>query len=373
MSPPGHLYVHVPFCARRCSYCDFAIAVRRNVPTDDYLAALDRELGLRRGLAESWPLETLYFGGGTPSRLGGEGVARMLDLVRRYAEHPSGAEVTLEANPDDVTPESAARWRAAGVNRLSLGAQSFDEGALEWMHRTHDANQAERAFDIARGAGIENISLDLIFALPAVLRRRWDADLERALSLRPAHISLYGLTVEKGTPLGRWTERGTVSEAPEEQYERDFLLAHDVLTSAGYEHYEVSNYALPGQRSRHNSSYWSGAAYEGVGPSAHAFSGGVRRWNVAPYEEWRRRLGVGGDATAGSEALTTDQILSERIYLGLRTDRGVQVESGMMPVVAPWIEAGWAEAEDGSVRLTPRGWLRLDTLATALTMAASRY
>jgi oxygen-independent coproporphyrinogen III oxidase len=230
-----HVYVHVPFCARRCSYCDFSIAVRRTTPTDEYLAALRTELeGVRPAI-----VDTIYFGGGTPSRLGGEGVARLLDVVReRYTSAPA-AEVTLEANPEDVTPEAARAWLRAGVNRLSLGAQSFDDRVLSWMHRTHAAAAIERAVRTARDAGFGSISLDLIFSLPESLQRNWERDLHAAIALAPEHVSLYGLTVEPATPLARWRDRGAVTEAPEESYEREYLLAHELLTQAGFEHYEV--------------------------------------------------------------------------------------------------------------------------------------
>jgi oxygen-independent coproporphyrinogen-3 oxidase len=192
---PRHVYVHVPFCARRCAYCDFSIAVRNVVPVGDYIAAIRTELRLRFGRDESWEVDTLYLGGGTPSRLGADGVSRLLAVVRDRVALSDGAEVTLEVNPEDASREAATQWRAAGVNRVSLGVQSFDDRALAWMRRTHDAAGAAAAVDAVRAAGIDNVSLDLIFALPAMLRRSWEADLDRATALAPPHVSLYGLTV----------------------------------------------------------------------------------------------------------------------------------------------------------------------------------
>jgi oxygen-independent coproporphyrinogen-3 oxidase len=369
---PRHLYVHVPFCARRCSYCDFSIAVRDVAPVEEYVGTVRAELALRFSGNEPWALDTIYFGGGTPSRLGGDGVGRLLDAIRGRATLVSGAEVTLEANPEDVTFEAAIAWAAAGVNRVSLGTQSFDDRALAWMRRTHDAARAEAALDAVRSAGIENVSLDLIFALPAMLERSLEADLERALALAPSHVSLYGLTVEPGTPLGRWVERGEVAEAPEDRYEAEFLRAHDAMTGAGFEHYEVSNFARPGRRSRHNWAYWSSAAYAGIGPAAHAFDGVRRRWNVAPYEQWRRRLASGLDPVAGMEALSDENRLTERVYLGLRTAAGLRLTDGEPATVQPWVEAGWATVEDGArLVLRARGWLRLDALTQSLTAARS--
>lgn len=372
LEAPRHVYVHVPFCARRCSYCDFSIAVRREVPVDQYLDALGRELVHRHPLASRTPIDTLYFGGGTPSLLGGQGVRRALELLAAHFGLHAGTEVTLEANPDDVMPEATASWRAAGVNRLSIGSQTFDAGALAWMHRSHTAEQIGTAVEVAKVAGLDNLSLDLIFALPASLRRDWRRDLEGVIALDPAHVSLYGLTVEQGTPLGKWRARGEVREAGESRYEREFLLAHELLSAAGYEHYEVSNYARAGRRSRHNSSYWLRVPYAGLGPSAHAFDGSVRRWNVPAYAEWERLLVDGRIPTGGEERLTDEETRSERVYLGLRTDAGLVLDEAEVQHVQPWIKRGWARLDEPRLVLTPTGWLRLDALATDLTHFGNR-
>lgn len=374
-SPAKHVYVHVPFCRRRCSYCDFAIAVRRTVPVREFIESLAREVELRYPDEPARDIDTLYFGGGTPSLLGGDGVARLLDRLREHFRFDDRAEVTLEANPDDVTVEAAASWRAAGVNRLSIGAQSFDEGVLAWMHRTHTANQIERAVIAARASGIENLSLDLIFSLPAELDRDWDEDVRRALALDPAHLSLYGLTVEPATPLARWRDRQLMREAPDDMYEREFLAAHETLAASGFEHYEVSNYARPGSRARHNSSYWRHVAYDGFGPSAHSFDAMRRRWNVRELADWSRHLSAGGDPCAGDEVLTQENLDTERIYLGLRTSDGVDL-ARLALLIDPamlerWIASGWAVRHETTLRLTPHGWLRLDALATDLTALSS--
>lgn len=364
-----HLYIHVPFCARRCSYCDFSIAVRSSVPVESYVESIALEIA--RLDTTRWHLDTIYLGGGTPSRLGA-GVADALNVVRRHAAVADGAEITVEANPDDVTAEHAAAWVEAGVNRVSLGAQSFDPSVLEWMHRTHSAQQIAAAVRELRGAGIGNISLDLIFALPESLSRDWSADLDRALELEPEHISLYGLTVEPHTPLGRWRARGQVVEAPEERYEREYLVAHDRLGAAGFDHYEVSNFGRAGRRSRHNSAYWTGVPYAALGPSAHAFDGETRSWNVAALTDWERRLRSGEEVVAEREMLTAENRLSERVYLGLRTTDGLVATDAEIAVARPWVEAGWAEVTDRTIVLTTTGFLRLDALAASLTLAGSR-
>ncbi|WKW12436.1 radical SAM family heme chaperone HemW [Pseudogemmatithrix spongiicola] len=368
MTDYQHIYLHVPFCGRRCSYCDFSIAVRREVPVSEYVDAIMAELVTRQIRNPDGPLKSLYFGGGTPSKLGGPGVEQVIHRLARWANHVdlstflSDAEVTLEANPEDVTAEAAERWVAAGVNRVSLGVQSFDPSVLDWMHRGHGPEGARAAVATLKAVGIRELSVDLIFAVPEHLNRSWTGDLEAAVSLDVDHVSVYGLTVESHTPLGRWTARGEVAEAPEERYEREFLEAHERLTAAGFEHYEVSNYAKPGRRARHNSAYWTGVPYLGLGPSAHGFDGRERRWNTTAYAAWQRQAMAGEDPVEGREVVAEQSSAAERWYLGLRTRDGLELRPDEVAKVAPWVAAGWATLVGSRVRLTPTGWLRLDAL-----------
>ena len=371
---PRHIYVHVPFCARRCVYCDFAIAVRRSVPVTEYVQGVGRELALRfPENNETWPVDTLYFGGGTPSRLGAEGIAKLINTFLERIQLAPDAEVTIEANPDDIAVDAVRRWREAGVNRLSLGAQSFDDDVLRWMHRTHDAASIRAAVERARAGGIDDISLDLIFALPNEVRRSWSDDVAAALALAPTHVSLYGLTTEPQTPLGRWRDRRVVTEAGEERYEEEFLYADEALRAAGFDHYEVSNFALPGRRARHNSSYWQGEPYAGIGPGAHEFDGSVRRWNTDAYVEWERRLATSSDPVDGRETLDEANRTAELVYLGLRTSDGLRLTGAELVRAQPWVDAGWGSVDaDGRLVLTAPGWLRLDSLAADLTLIRSR-
>jgi oxygen-independent coproporphyrinogen-3 oxidase len=373
---PDHVYVHVPFCGRRCAYCDFSIAVRREVPVRAFNDAIMAELVTRR-IGPNPGLKTLYLGGGTPSKLGGDGLAELVASLRLhlmgadFSTFPQSVEITAEANPEDVTPESAAAWAGAGVNRISLGVQTFDPTVLSWMHRSHGPELVSGAVQLLRDAGIDNISLDLIFALPAGQDRDWTADLQRALSLRPTHVSLYGLTVEPHTPLGRWRDRGVVQEAPEERYESEFLEAHRAMTAAGFEHYEVSNFGLPGRRSRHNSSYWTGVPYLGVGPSAHGFDGGTRRWNAAAYAAWESAVGRGEDPMEGSESIGEAEAIAEGVYLGLRTTDGLAIRQNELKTVTSWVDQGWGTLDGQRLVLSAEGWLRLDAIAAALTSLRS--
>ncbi len=379
-----HLYLHVPFCQRRCSYCDFSIAVRKRIPAREYVDAVLRELrllgvtdpGRKPGDVGGETLETLYLGGGTPSLLPPDALATLLTSlldVFRATSSRDAVEVTLEANPEDVKPENAAAWRRAGINRVSLGAQSFNDRVLRWMHRSHDAARIGDAVRALRAAGFDNISLDLIFALPAELERDWGRDLDLACSLLPAHLSLYGLTVEERTPLARWVSRGAAAAPDDERYADEYLLAHIRLAAYGYQFYEVSNAARDGRRSRHNAAYWSGGAYLGLGPAAHSFDGRVRRWNLAAWETYRRAVAAGLPAVEAEEVLTEEQRDLERLYLALRTDAGAPLAAlgrPLPPAAAHWVERGWAEIREQRLVCTPEGWLRLDALVRDLTGAA---
>ncbi len=379
-----HLYLHVPFCQRRCSYCDFSIAVRKRIPAREYVDAVLGEVSLlgvtdpgrKPGESEDLGLETLYLGGGTPSLLPPDAISALLTSLRdalHVTSSRDAVEVTLEANPEDVKPEIAAAWRRAGVNRVSLGAQSFDDRVLQWMHRSHDAARIGDAVRALRAAGFDNISLDLIFALPAELERDWARDLDLACALLPAHLSLYGLTVEERTPLARWISRGAAAAPDDERYAEEYLVAHSRLKACGYRFYEVSNAARDGRRSRHNSAYWSGRAYLGLGPAAHSFDGRVRRWNHAAWETYRRTVAAGLPAVEAEEVLTEEQRELERLYLALRTDAGLPLAAlcrPLPPSAAQWVEQGWAEVRDQRLVCRPEGWLRLDALVRDLTGAA---
>ena len=364
-----HVYIHVPFCARRCSYCDFAIAVRRDTPSDAFMHAVLDEWTLWQDhpvWVDAPPIATIYFGGGTPSRLSRKAIGAILQRIRNDRGLEQEAEITLEANPEGVSAAAAETWRAIGINRISLGAQSFDPAVLAWMHRTHTSEQIADAVRVLRRSGFENLSLDLIFGMPQHLGRVWSRDLEDALALEPTHVSLYGLTVEERTPLSRWIVQGRCRAPEDDRSADEYLEAHDRLQTAGFEHYEVSNAGLPGFRARHNCAYWHGAPYIGLGPSAHSYVSDERRWNVREWAAYERAMRAGGAVVAGRERVGGSRKRLERLYLGLRTSSGVEAGLVDPSLVERWHRSGWAEERDGRVCLTPEGWLRLDALVAAL-------
>lgn len=371
------IYVHAPFCARRCVYCDFAVSVRSTGDLPAWIEALEAELAhiAREGLFTlSDRLETLYVGGGTPSLMGPAAMSELGRIIGHERLEGPGLEWTAEANPESFTADVAEAWRSAGVNRISLGAQSFDPSALRWMGRLHGAEGPRRAVEVARASGIENLSVDLIFGLPAHIGRSWRDDLARIVELDVPHISLYGLTVESGTALGRAVQEGREVPVDEDQYRDEFLLAAEVLTAAGYRHYEVSNFARPGFESRHNSIYWQGRPYLGLGNGAHSYAPPIRRWNLRAWEAYRRAAEAGSGIEAEREVLDAAAQALEAVWLALRTDQGVPLPtpgSRRAELVSSWRELDLAHVSAGRFALTNQGWLLLDRLTVDYDRARS--
>jgi oxygen-independent coproporphyrinogen-3 oxidase len=372
---PRALYIHVPFCVRRCSYCDFAVQATRVAPTAEWLDAVAGEMRLladERGWREPLALDTVYVGGGTPSLLAPGAMAELRDRLAPFAVWDDAAEWTCEANPESFSAGTAADWRASGVNRISLGAQTFHEPALRWMGRMHGVDGPRRAMDAARSAGFGNVSVDLIFGLPQRLGRDWGSDLHHALTLEPEHVSLYGLTAEAAAPLGRWVLEGRETLADEDRYADEYLLAHSHLTAAGFRHYEVSNFGLPGRQSRHNGVYWTGAPYAALGPGAHAFYPPLRRWNVRGWDAYRDSIAAGRLPVDDEETVDEEARVLERVWLGLRTDTGYPLADACeaeLRLADRWRAGGWAHAGEDVLRLTAEGWLLLDRLAVELAAA----
>lgn len=319
-SEPRAAYLHVPFCAHRCGYCDFTLLAGRDDLAGDYLRALEIEL---RQLERSREVDTLFFGGGTPTHLAEDKLAQLLKLVREWFQLAPGGEFSVEANPAGLTDEKLRLMAEAGVNRVSLGVQSFDEGLLKLLERDH--REAEILDAVSRlQQRFENVSLDLIFALPGQTLAHWRETLRRAIELRPTHLSTYGLTFEKGTAFWSRREKGAIQQLPNE-LERDmYAAAMDDLTAAGYEQYEISNFARPGLRCRHNQTYWRALPYFGFGPGAARYINGRRESNHRSTTTWIKRVLSGQSSIAMSEELTPEHRAREAIVLGLRQLDGIR-------------------------------------------------
>ncbi|MDR0977032.1 MAG: radical SAM family heme chaperone HemW, partial [Prevotellaceae bacterium] len=356
------IYVHIPFCKTRCIYCDFYSTVDSTLRTP-YVDALCHELGLRASYLQDAPVDTIYIGGGTPSALSVvPDLYEILTTIRRVYDVSPTAEITLEANPDDLTPQYVALLRHLPVNRLSIGIQTFDDRLLHLLRRRHTALQAIRAFERCRAAGFDNISIDLMYGLPGETDEQWAYDLQQATLLDAEHISAYHLTIEPGTPLARMTHLQTVDE---DTGLRFFSMLIDTLQAAGYEHYEISNFCRPGRRSRHNSAYWQGVPYLGCGAAAHSFDGTSRRWNVASAHTYIHNLEAGLPYSE-TEYLDTPTRYNEYLMTGLRTRRGIslhEVDTLFGPTLRRYLarqmtrplQAGLLEPHADRIRFSRRG------------------
>ena len=352
------VYVHIPFCASRCSYCDFFSTLRLADVGGDYVEAVVAEARMRVGELRGEAVRTLYLGGGTPSQLPVTLLGRLVEGLRDAIDLSGVEEFTVEANPDDVTPAWCAALPPLGVNRVSMGVQSFEDPILRLIGRRHTARQAVEAVTRLRESGIDNISIDLIFGLPGQTVASWTDSVKRAIALEPQHISAYGLTYEEGTRLWRQRERGEVTEVSEEQCLEMYRILVDVLQSVGYEHYEISNFAMPECHSRHNSSYWDDTPYLGLGAAAHSYDGYIRRYNPHDLQQYIDKV-MAGQRAFEQEELSLNERYDERVMLGLRTARGVDAER----LRSEFGEAAWrhftTEAQHhitaGHLRVTPDG------------------
>lgn len=373
--PTGHvlgLYVHVPFCAQRCHYCSFATApLGDGAGVPRYLAALRRELALLRELPANRPplrLATVFLGGGTPSLLEPEAVAALLADVRASFDLDPAAEVTMECNPESVTAARLRAYRAAGVNRISLGVQSLDDRLLAALGRLHSARRAREAFEAAREAGFDNVSVDLMYGLPDLSVDAWRRDAAAVLDWGPEHLSAYALTLDGGSP---WAASGVAGLPAEEEVVAQYQALAAAAAARGFEHYEISNYARPGFRSRHNLNYWRRGEYLAAGPAACGFVGDLRYGNARATGRYAEALEAGRLPLETVERLTERQALGERLVLGLRTSDGVpaallearlEADPGLRRRFDTWLAEGLLVVAGGTARLTERGFLVSDAL-----------
>ncbi|MES1243037.1 MAG: radical SAM family heme chaperone HemW [Acidobacteriota bacterium] len=376
-SAPG-LYLHIPFCSAICPYCDFAVLTGGPEHRERFTEHLVSEIGLWSSGSEPFRgIDTVYFGGGTPSALAPEQLGRILEAIRTGLPLADDAWIFLEANPEDVTPDSVRAWRELGVRTLSLGIQSFDAGALAFLGRRHSPEEARWSVELARAAGFHTVAFDLIYGLPGQTVEDWRRTLETAVALEPDHLSCYQLTIHEGTPFGFRLARGKMTEAPEETQADLFLLTHAFLREAGLPGYEVSNFARsPEHRSRHNQKYWDHTPYLGLGPSAHSFSGNRRWWNERKIKPYEARIDASERPVAGSEELTAEDLALEALMLGLRTAEGVDLDQLRrrfgVGISGPENIEGLLRIEDGRLVPTLEGWAVADTLVRSFEIISSR-
>lgn len=358
------IYIHIPFCKRRCIYCDF-FSTTRSEKKSAYVHALCRELEMRKDYLERENIETIYFGGGTPSQLSKEELEEIFTYIYKVYHIRPNAEITLEANPDDLTPEYVEMLRQLPINRISMGIQTFQEETLKLLHRRHTARQAIEAFQRCREAGFHNISIDLMYGLPGETLETWKQDLQQAIALHPEHISAYHLIYEEGTALWNLKDQHRVEEADEELSLTLFSTLIDTLTQAGYQHYEISNFCLPELHSRHNSSYWTGKKYLGCGPSAHSYNGISRQWNVASLDHYIESI------TSGKPDYEIEEldiytryndfvITSIRTCWGmplshLRSEYGEELYRYCLRMAKPHLDEGVLEIDEDVLKLTRKG------------------
>src|SRR2546423_6965398 len=378
------LYIHIPFCRARCSYCDFATGMYESDAADRYVRALVSEIERWSEVREAREVDTIYFGGGTPSLLSIQQIETILNEVRARFQVSGAAEITLEINPGDggtTTPsrlETMCEWRTFGINRASFGAQTFNDRELKMLGRTHDAKDIDSTIHQLREAGFENVNFDLIAGLPGQTLDGWKRNLDRALKLRPEHLSLYLLDVHEGTPVFDQINRGMRPKPNEDLAAEIYALMVDQVCAAGYEHYEISNFCLPGFESRHNTKYWAGAAYYGFGNSAHSYDGARLRWaNERDAAKYVELIEADESPIVERTELTKEDVRSEAMFLGLRLMRGVSLQSyrarfrsdlrerfnGELDRLR---EAGLIEIDDERLRLTTRGALLSNEVFTAL-------
>lgn len=369
------IYIHIPFCKKRCIYCDFySTTDSRKIP--QYIEAIKKEAAQRKDYAGGETVETIYLGGGTPSQLTGRQVKDIISHIYNIYSVSENAETTIEMNPDDISLPLLQSLKEAGVNRLSMGIQTFNEQNLKFLNRRHTAAEAIDKVKMCQDCGFDNISIDLIYGMPVESHDDWIADIEKAISLGTQHISAYHLIYEEGTRMTQLLEQGIITETDEEESLSQFKTMIDMLKSAGFVHYEISNFCKPGFESKHNSSYWKGKKYTGIGPSAHSFDGNNRQWNIANLDEYIYKVN-NGQQFWEEEILSTAEKYNDLILTSLRTMWGLDMNmlersfgkiylDYCMKNAMPHIERGTLSLQDGIMKLTENGIFVSDDIMSDL-------
>lgn len=370
------IYFHIPFCKQACHYCDFHFSTSLK-QKDGLLDAMRKEIRMQAGYLQGQTVETLYFGGGTPSLLDAAEIMGLLDEVDAHFTLGRDLEVTLEANPDDLDSQKLAAYRQqTPINRFSIGIQSFHEEDLRWMNRAHTASEAETVLFRLRDAGYDNLTADLIYGFPLLTDEKWDANISKLVQFGIPHISAYSMTVESRTALASFIRKGREQAMDDEQSARQFLTLVEALRIAGYEQYEISNFAKPGHIARHNTNYWKGVPYLGIGPSAHSFDGRTRQWNIRNNALYVRSLGE-GKVPFETEQLSPSDLLNEYIMTALRTKWGISLgdveerfgttqTERIRREAAPFLAKGEITLDANTLLLTDKGKLMADHIAAML-------
>ncbi len=368
------IYLHIPFCKQQCTYCDFHFSTTFEAYRSEMIDAIATELEKRVSYVEGKPIKTIYFGGGTPSILKKAEIASLLKTIRSNFEIDSAVEISLEANPDDISKNSLREWKELGINRLSIGLQSFKEDDLKWMNRAHTADEAQNCVHLAQSEGFDNLTVDLIYGLPKLSMKEWKNHVQTVIDFGVPHISAYCLTVEEKTVLHTLVQTGKVETSSDDTQGEQFLELLKMLEENDYRQYEISNFSKPGFESRHNGNYWKGEWYLGAGPSAHSFNGVSRRWNVANNRKYLKAI----EENSGYfevEELSAENQFNERILIGLRTILGVnlnELEAISQPRAAfydnieAFVASEWMIKRDSVITLTKEGRLRADYIASEL-------
>ncbi|MDG1858713.1 MAG: radical SAM family heme chaperone HemW [Emcibacteraceae bacterium] len=368
------IYIHIPFCKQRCTYCDFHFSISYQKYYAEMIAGICAEIEQRKHEDSDEWVNTIYFGGGTPSLLKQKELKLIFETLRKNYKINPEAEITLEANPDDISTEILKIWEEAGINRLSVGLQSFRPEDLKWMNRAHNATESKRCIEMVKALGVHSLSIDLIYGLPNLPLKDWDEQIQSVIDYGVDHISAYCLTVEEKTALFKQVKEGKIITSDEDEQSTQYLYLVEKLRGAGYEQYEISNFCLPGKESKHNSSYWKGITYQGFGPSAHSFDGKKRRFNVRNNTVYLKNVNTGTNYYE-SENLSPTNRFNEAILTTIRTKWGVSLPS-LISIQSPsqefyskvneFSKKNWLKVENDTIFLTGEGWLMADYISAEL-------
>ncbi|MEO5910704.1 MAG: radical SAM family heme chaperone HemW [Pelobium sp.] len=376
------IYIHIPFCKQACHYCDFHFSTSLKYK-EEMLASLHREIRLQQGYLDNQLVETIYFGGGTPSLLSADEISELIESIQDTFEVAKDPEITLEANPDDLNIENLKDLRNTAINRLSIGVQSFFDEDLKWMNRAHHATEAESAIKRAQDYGLENITIDLIYGYPLLSDQKWQHNIAKTIDFGIPHISSYSMTVEPQTALASFINSGKQKPMNEAQSAKQFQVLIEELSASGFEHYEISNFAKPQQYSKHNTNYWRGLNYLGIGPSAHSFNGESRQWNVANNAKYLAEINL-GKIPFELEKLTTENKFNEYVMTSLRTMWGIDLlkvekefnsdaKKKLLASAEKYLDKNWLASADQKLKLTTVGKLYADLIASELFITENEF